>query len=93
MKNFKMAWPERSTPEDLEMDRRICMVINYGSHVIAITSNCGNSYHAAVYSRIDEFKPHESIYSCEDEIFMDREIAGLYPDEGHAIRAAMESIK
>ena len=90
MKNYKMAWPERSTPEDLEMDRRIALVINYGSYVIAIASDCNNRYYAAIYSRMDEFKPYESIYSCEDEIFFEREITSSFPDEGHAIRCAME---
>ena len=92
MKNYKMAWPERSTPEDLEMDRRIALVINYGSHVIAISSE-RYGFSAAIYDRIESFKPWETIYTCEDEIFIDREIAGSYPDEGHAIRAAMECIK
>ena len=92
MKNYKMAWPERSTPEDLEMDRRIALVINYGSYVIAISSE-RYGFKAAIYSRMDEFKPYESIYSCEDEIFFEREITSSFPDEGHAIRCAMECFK
>ena len=92
MKNFKMAWPKRSTPEDLEMDRRIELVVNFGAYVIAITSNRrGYEYEAAIYGRgRDE---SSAPYSCEDEIFINREIAGSYPDEGHAIMAAMEYLK
>lgn len=79
-KNTTPIWPERSTPEDLEMERGITKVIQYGDRVIAIChERLNNDYYFAVYVFSDEGR------TCEDEVLLDCADASGAPDEGHAI--------
>lgn len=92
--NGNAKWPERSTPEDLEMERGISMVIDYRQYVIAIAfGTLGLEYHAAIYTRGFDDHNDGAIYSCEDEVFLSEALEGTFQDNGRAIEAAINRIK
>lgn len=81
-------WPERSTPEDLEMERGITKVIQYGDCVIAICyERLNNDYYSAVYVFSGEGR------TCEDEVLLVSADASGSPDEGHAIESGIWACK
>ena len=80
-------FPARSTPEDLEMERGITKVIQYGDRIIAIyQNNRGDEYFDATYVFIGAGR------TCEDEVILDSIGGSPSPDEGHAIEGAIWAI-